>query len=99
MASKRQRIGNVDVDDLGPADRFRVWMTAAGLRHYDAADQLGVHTTTLSLILSGRRTPTPEQVDKIRELTDGFVDFGAVRDMPATVRQPVGNARDLVRAE
>jgi len=63
------------LEGLNALGRLRVWAAAHDLRLYQVADQLGVHQSVLSFILSGRREASPDIAAKVARLTGGYVQL------------------------
>ena len=54
---------------------FSKWITIANLTQADAARKLGVSESTVSLIVSGDRRPSPELAQKMVQESNGKVSL------------------------
>lgn len=75
-----------------PMTALEKWMCARGLRQTDLAARLDVRRSTVSLWLSGQRTPERKFANRIAALTEGAV--------PATYwdKKPQGGRRGRRKA-
>lgn len=54
--------------------KLRQWLRLCYVSNQDFARLLGVQRATIQFYLNGIRKPSEETMDKIRDLTSGFVD-------------------------